>query len=117
MTPEPSLCGTIRGNGIGLPSHLPRFFVSPGFTPERATRTRTSPGPASGSGISPTWSTSAAGPGRWYQAASTTVRRLLTRSALGVGSAPAALVVAIGRVAHVLDALELGTEGAGDGAD
>src|SRR5436190_898241 len=69
--PAPSLCGTTRGNGIVDPSHPRRFFVSPGFTPESEMRTRTSPAPGTGAGISPVARTSAAGPCRSYQAAST----------------------------------------------
>ena len=41
--PEPSLCGTTRGYGIPTPNASSRFFTSPGFTPEKATRIRTSP--------------------------------------------------------------------------
>ena len=54
MTPAPSLCGITRGYGSPYPTQSPRFFVSPGLTPESATRTRTSPGPAQASAISPT---------------------------------------------------------------
>src|SRR3954449_1757814 len=71
MTPAPSLCGITLGYGIPEPTQSPRFFVSPGLIPETATRTRTSPGPGSGAAISPTARTSAAGPGRSYQAANT----------------------------------------------
>src|SRR4051812_44116494 len=76
--PEPSLCGTTRANGIPTPKASLRFFVSPGFTPDSATRTRTSPGPGSGVAISPTSSTSAAGPCRSYHAASNGAPRLRT---------------------------------------
>ena len=74
MTPAPSLCGMTRGYGIPYPTQSLRFFVSPGLMPETVKRTRTSPGPGSGSAISPTSSTSAAGPGRSYQAASIPTR-------------------------------------------
>ena len=69
ITPAPSLCGMIRGKCIPHPNQSLRFFVSPGFTPERMTRTRTSPGPGVGAGSSPTWRTSRAGPCRSYQTA------------------------------------------------
>ncbi len=46
-----------------------RIFQSVGLTPEARTRTRTSPSPGCGRSISSTWSTSAAGPVRRYNAA------------------------------------------------
>src|SRR5919202_189964 len=51
------------------PRQPPRPFVSEGLIAEIATRTRTSLGPGSGTGIWPTCSTSRAGPLRSYQAA------------------------------------------------
>jgi hypothetical protein len=63
-----------RGSRCCQPTRSPRFFVSPGLMPETVTRTRTSSDPGDGSAISPTASTSAAGPGRSYHAASITTR-------------------------------------------
>ena len=43
-SPQRRRCaGSAQGNGIAEPSHPRRFFASPGFTPEYATPTRTSP--------------------------------------------------------------------------
>src|SRR5262245_1418589 len=69
MTPAPSWWGTTRGKPIGRDPA--RDFTSVGFRPEATIRTRTSPGPGSGTGISPTRKTSAAGPFFSYQAAFT----------------------------------------------
>ena len=54
---------------MGDPSQPSRFFMSPGFAPDTVRRTRTSPGPGSAAGNSPTRNTSAAGPWRSYHAA------------------------------------------------
>jgi NADPH:quinone reductase-like Zn-dependent oxidoreductase len=67
--PEPSLCGMTRGYGIPMPNVSSRFFTSPGFTPEKAIRIRTSPARGCGWLISPTTNTSRAVPGFSYQAA------------------------------------------------
>src|SRR5262245_34322671 len=69
MTPAPSWWGTTRGKPIGRDPA--RDFTSVGFRPEATIRTRTSPGPGSGTGILPTRKTSAAGPFFSYQAAFT----------------------------------------------
>src|SRR4051812_21270379 len=69
MTPAPSLWGMTRGYAIPYPYSSRRFFTSPGLTPEAATRMRTSPGPGSGFGISPTIRTSRAAPCDSYHAA------------------------------------------------
>ena len=53
--------GMTRGNAI-LRVRPSRAFTSDGLTPEVASRTRTSPGPGRGVSISPTCSTSRAGP-------------------------------------------------------
>src|ERR1700682_556193 len=66
--PAPSLLGITRGNSIArqLP---PRRPTSARLTPEASSRTRTSPGPAIGVGMSPKLSTSGAAPVRSYQTA------------------------------------------------
>src|ERR1700728_1914804 len=76
MIPAPSLCGMTRGYGMGEPCHPSRFLTSPGLRPDTDTAILTSPGPGSGSGISPTTRVSRAGPRRSYQAARTGVLRL-----------------------------------------
>src|SRR5580700_7670052 len=58
-----------RGNGMPNPNESWRFLMSPGFMPDAAIRMRTSPAPGRGSGISPTISTSLAGPCFSYHAA------------------------------------------------
>ena len=61
MTPAPSLCGITRGQAILR--LLPwRDLTSEGLTPEAASLTRTSPGPACGVATSPTRNTSRADP-------------------------------------------------------
>ncbi len=53
MVPAPSWLGTVSGERVGSPGFEPfRTFQSVGFTPDTATRTTTSPGPASGLGRS-----------------------------------------------------------------
>ena len=69
IVPAPSLCGTTLGKGIPTLKTSWRFLTSPGLMPEAAIRMRTSPGSGRGSGISPTTSTSAAGPCFSYHAA------------------------------------------------
>lgn len=54
------------GKGMAEPSQPCRFFTSPGFTPDKHSRTRTSPAAGSGNGRSPTCNTSTAGPWRSY---------------------------------------------------
>jgi hypothetical protein len=49
-----ALCGMTRGYGIPTPNTSSRFFTSPGSTPEKATRMRTSPARGCGSSMSPT---------------------------------------------------------------
>src|SRR5215510_12459115 len=58
-----------RGYAMPQPNASWRFLMSPGLTPEEVMRMRTSPAPGTGSGISPTISTSRAGPCLSYQAA------------------------------------------------
>src|SRR5262249_32809199 len=53
----------------GIEPGRTRAFTSVGLSPEATTRRRTSPGPGSGTGSSPTFRTSAAAPTRSYQAA------------------------------------------------
>jgi SnoaL-like polyketide cyclase len=57
------------------------FLVSPGLIPEARSRTSTSPGTGRGASISPTVSTSFAGPQRSYQAASIRGRLLVRQLA------------------------------------
>jgi hypothetical protein len=64
IKPEPSLCGTMRGNGRVFVRVPARDFTSEGFTPDQASRTRTSPAAGSGRGRSFSASTSCAGPVR-----------------------------------------------------
>src|SRR5689334_9771081 len=66
MMPAPSLCGTTFAPPSGRPA---RLFTSEGLTPETLSLTRTSPGPGSGVGRSPTIKTSRAAPLRSYHAA------------------------------------------------
>jgi hypothetical protein len=61
MTPAPSLCGITRGNAI-LRAVPCRDLTSEGLTPEVASLTRTSPGPARGISTSPTRNTARAVP-------------------------------------------------------
>src|SRR6202012_2585107 len=66
--PAPSLFGITRSNSIAAyePARRP---TSAGLTPDACRRTSTSPGPATGVGMSPKFSTSEAGPVRSYQTA------------------------------------------------
>src|SRR5690606_38472700 len=67
MNPEPSLCGMTLSPVTGR--RPPRDFTSDGFTPEKAMRILTSPGPGVGVGSSPYFRTSFAGPFFSYHAA------------------------------------------------
>ena len=58
-----------RGYGIPTPNASSRFLTSPGFTPEKAIRIRTSPALGCGSSMLPTTNTSRAAPCFSYQAA------------------------------------------------
>src|SRR6516162_4200867 len=62
--PEPSLCGMRRGYGIPTPNASSRFLTSPGLTPEKAMRIRTSAVRGWGSSMSPTTSGARGGWGR-----------------------------------------------------
>src|SRR6202163_518097 len=66
--PAPSRWVITRVNPVArsLPARRP---TSAGLTPEASSRTRTSPGPATGVGMSPKVSTSGAAPVRSYQTA------------------------------------------------
>src|SRR5215813_1730850 len=67
ITPAPSLWGMMREASIGRDPL--RALTSDGLTPDVLSATRTSPGPGSAAGISPTTSTSLAAPVLSYQAA------------------------------------------------
>jgi hypothetical protein len=58
MVPAPSECGITTAAGRARLSQPARFLVSCGFTPDTATRTRTSPIPGEGVSRCPTRNTS-----------------------------------------------------------